>query len=96
MIASTPMTFSSANSTEYLVSIVYGMMPLKELNTSDVRLLSTRFHVLAIVSSFALTLGPSEVLSVQESHNLRDSNSLKGDQAMHNLGTTDEVLISSN
>nr|GEW78576.1 hypothetical protein [Tanacetum cinerariifolium] len=37
-----------------------------------------RFYVLAIVTSFALTLGPSGVLLVRESHNLRDSNSLKG------------------
>ncbi|GJV22501.1 zinc finger, CCHC-type containing protein [Tanacetum coccineum] len=80
MIVSTHMTFSSANSTEYLVSTVDGMMLLKELNSVEVRLLSTRFHVLAIILSFASTSGPSEVLSIRESHNLRDSNSLKGDE----------------
>ncbi|GKD88906.1 hypothetical protein Tco_1364413 [Tanacetum coccineum] len=77
MIVSIPMTFPSANSTEYLVSTVDGMMPLKELNSTEVRLLSTRFHVLAIISSFALTSGPLEVLSIRESHNSRDSISLK-------------------
>ncbi|GJX71588.1 hypothetical protein Tco_0308759 [Tanacetum coccineum] len=77
MMVSIPMTFPLANSTEYLVSMVDGMMSFKELNSVDVRLLSTRFHVLVIISSFALTLGLSEVLSVQESRNLRDSNSLR-------------------
>ncbi|GJV40545.1 hypothetical protein Tco_1418985 [Tanacetum coccineum] len=43
-----------------------------------VRLLLARFYVLAIIASIALTSGPSEVLSVRESHNLRDSNSQKG------------------
>ncbi|GKD15711.1 hypothetical protein Tco_1200118, partial [Tanacetum coccineum] len=78
MMVSISMIFPSANSTEYLVSTVDGAMPLKELNSAEVRLLSTRFYVLAIVTSFALTSGPSEVLSVGESHNLRNSNSLKG------------------
>ncbi|GJV71983.1 hypothetical protein Tco_1491978 [Tanacetum coccineum] len=82
MMVSIPMTFLSANSTEYLVSTVDGMMPLKELNSAEVRLLSTRFHALAIITSFALTLGPSEVLSVRESHNLRDSNSPLGTTVM--------------
>ncbi|GKD29420.1 hypothetical protein Tco_1240198, partial [Tanacetum coccineum] len=77
MIVLTPMTFSLANSTEYLVSTVDGTMPLKGLNSAEVRLLSTRFHVLAIIASFALTSGLSEVLSMRESHNLCDSNSLK-------------------
>ncbi|GKC56068.1 hypothetical protein Tco_1083666, partial [Tanacetum coccineum] len=77
MMASIPMTFQSANSTEYLVSTVDGTMPLKELNLAEVRLLSTRFHVLGMISSFALTLGPLEVLSIRESHNLCDSNSRK-------------------
>ncbi|GJX71855.1 hypothetical protein Tco_0309026 [Tanacetum coccineum] len=54
--------------------LTYGMMPLKGLNSADVRLLSARFYVLAIVVSFALTLGPLEVLSVRESYNLHDSN----------------------
>ncbi|GKD94052.1 hypothetical protein Tco_1373889 [Tanacetum coccineum] len=71
-MVSIPMTFPSANSTEYLVSTVDGMMFL-----TGVRLLSTRFHVLAIIASIALTSGPSEVSSVQESHNLCDSNSQK-------------------
>ncbi|GJZ36909.1 hypothetical protein Tco_0583100 [Tanacetum coccineum] len=48
---SIPMIFSSANSTEYLMSMVDGTMPLK---------------------------GPSIVLSIRESHNLRDSNSQEG------------------
>ncbi|GJS56360.1 hypothetical protein Tco_0629722 [Tanacetum coccineum] len=76
MIVSTSMIFPLAISTEYLVSTVDGMMLLKELNSAEVRLLSTRFHVLAIILSFASTSGPSEVLSIRESHNLRDSNSL--------------------
>ncbi|GKC85574.1 hypothetical protein Tco_1141291 [Tanacetum coccineum] len=78
MLVSTSMIFPSANPTEYLVSTVDGTMSFKELNSAVVRLLSTRFHVLVIISSFALTSGPSEVLSVRESHNLRDSNSLRG------------------
>nr|GEU87226.1 hypothetical protein [Tanacetum cinerariifolium] len=78
MLVSTSIIFLSANSTEYLVSAVDGTMTLKELNSAEVRLLSTRFYVLAIITSFALTSGPSEVLSVRESHNLRDSNSLIG------------------
>ncbi|GKC27169.1 hypothetical protein Tco_1034463 [Tanacetum coccineum] len=78
MIVPTSRFFSSANSTEYLVSTVDGTMPHKELNSAEVRLLSTRFHVLAIISSFASTSGPSKVLSIRESHNLHDSNSQKG------------------
>ncbi|GJV96695.1 hypothetical protein Tco_1548272 [Tanacetum coccineum] len=74
MMVSIPMIFSSANSTEYSVSTVDGTMPLKGIILAEVKLLSTRFHVLAIVSSFALTLGPLEILSVRESHNLHDSN----------------------
>ncbi|GJS08663.1 hypothetical protein Tco_0365459 [Tanacetum coccineum] len=77
MIVPTPRIFSSANSIEYLVSMGDDTMPLKELKLPEVRLLSTRFYVLATVTSLALTSGPSEVLSVRESHNLRDSNSLK-------------------
>ncbi|GJV37211.1 hypothetical protein Tco_1409688 [Tanacetum coccineum] len=78
MMVSIPMTFSSANSTEYLVSTVDGTVLLKGLILTGVRRLSTRFHVLAIATSIALTSGPSEVSSVRESHNLRDSNSQKG------------------
>ncbi|GKA79760.1 hypothetical protein Tco_0786356 [Tanacetum coccineum] len=74
MIVSKPMIFSSANSTEYLASTIDGTMPLKGPNSAGVRLLSTRFYVLAIVTSFALLSGPLEVLSVQESDNLDDSN----------------------
>ncbi|GJW89022.1 hypothetical protein Tco_0164362 [Tanacetum coccineum] len=74
MIVSTSMIFLSAISTEYLVSTVDGTMLLKELNSAEVRLLSTRFHVLAIIMSFASNSGPSKVLSIRESHNLRDSN----------------------
>ncbi|GJW35618.1 hypothetical protein Tco_0058538 [Tanacetum coccineum] len=74
MIVSTRMTLSSANSTEYLVSTVDGMMPHKGLILADVRLLSARFYVLAIIASLALTSGPSDVLSVRESHNLHDPN----------------------
>ncbi|GKD53966.1 hypothetical protein Tco_1287353, partial [Tanacetum coccineum] len=77
MIVPTSRFFPSANSTEYLVSTVDGKMPLKELNSVEVRLLSTRFHVLAIILSFTSTSGPSKVLSVRESHNLCDSNSQK-------------------
>ncbi|GJT86727.1 hypothetical protein Tco_1068444 [Tanacetum coccineum] len=58
--------------------MVDGTTPIKELNSAKVGLLSARFHALAIITLFALTLGPSEVLSIRESHNLRDSNSLKG------------------
>ncbi|GJR58009.1 hypothetical protein Tco_1500171 [Tanacetum coccineum] len=78
MLVSTSVILSSANSIEYLVSIVDGTMPLKGQILAEVRLLSSRFHVLAIIVSIALTLGPSEVLLVRESHNLRDSNSRKG------------------
>ncbi|GJR89298.1 hypothetical protein Tco_0213309 [Tanacetum coccineum] len=78
MLVSTSIIFPSANSIEYLVSTVDGTMSLKGQILAEVRLLSTRFHVLAIIVSIALTSGPSEVLSVRESHNLRDSNSRKG------------------
>ncbi|GJY80293.1 ribonuclease H-like domain-containing protein [Tanacetum coccineum] len=70
MMASIPMIFLSANSTEYLVSTVDGTMPLKGLILAEVRFLSIGFHVLAIISSFDLTLGSLEVLSMRESHNL--------------------------
>ncbi|GJT03949.1 hypothetical protein Tco_0838411 [Tanacetum coccineum] len=78
MLVSTSIIFPSANSTEYLVSIVDGTMSLKGLILAEVRLLSTRFHLLVIIVSIALTSVPSEVLSVRESYNLRDSNSRKG------------------
>ncbi|GJR13788.1 hypothetical protein Tco_0796440 [Tanacetum coccineum] len=78
MMVSIPKTFSSANSTEYLVSTVDGTVLLKGLILTGVRLLSTRFHVLVIIASIALTSGASEVSLVRESHNLRDSNSQKG------------------
>ncbi|GJT76605.1 hypothetical protein Tco_1043330 [Tanacetum coccineum] len=78
MMVSIPMTFLSANSTEYLVSTVDGTVLLKGLILTEVRLLSTRFHVLAIIVFIALTSGPLEVLSVRESHNLCDFNSRKG------------------
>nr|GEW12107.1 hypothetical protein [Tanacetum cinerariifolium] len=58
---------SLANSIEYLVSMVDETMPLKELNSKKVRLLSTRFNFRSI-----------EVLSMREPHNLRKSNSQKG------------------
>ncbi|GKE26325.1 hypothetical protein Tco_1441709 [Tanacetum coccineum] len=77
MIVPTSMIFLSAISIEYLVSTVDGTMLLKELNSAEVRLISTRFHVLAIILSFPSTSGPSEVLLIRESHNLRASNSLK-------------------
>ncbi|GJZ47349.1 hypothetical protein Tco_0601181 [Tanacetum coccineum] len=77
MMVSIPMTFPLANSTEYLVSTVDGTMSLKGLILAEVRLLSTRFHVLAIISSFDSTSGPSKVLSIRESHNLCDSNSTR-------------------
>ncbi|GJX94703.1 hypothetical protein Tco_0349289 [Tanacetum coccineum] len=77
MMVSIPLTFLLANLTEYLVSTVDGTVLLKGLILTGVRLLSTRFHVLAIIASIALTLGPLEVLSVRESHNLHDSNSQK-------------------
>ncbi|GKB47971.1 hypothetical protein Tco_0898724 [Tanacetum coccineum] len=78
MLVSTFIIFPSADSTGYLVSMVDGTTPIKELNSAKVGLLSARFHALAIITFFALTSGPSEVLSIRESHNLRDSNSLKG------------------
>ncbi|GJZ20410.1 hypothetical protein Tco_0557000 [Tanacetum coccineum] len=72
------MIFSSANSTKYLVYTVDGMMPLKGLNSVDVRLLLDRFYILVIIASFALTSGSSEVSLERDSHDLHDSNSLKG------------------
>ncbi|GJS51345.1 reverse transcriptase domain-containing protein [Tanacetum coccineum] len=63
MMVSIPMTFSSANSTEYLVSTVDGTVLLKGLILMGVRLLSTRFHVLAIIASIALTSGSLEDIS---------------------------------
>ncbi|GJR22897.1 hypothetical protein Tco_0971424 [Tanacetum coccineum] len=62
MIVSSPMIFLATNSTVYLVSTVDGTMLFKELNSAEMRFLLTRFHVLAIILSFALTLDPSEVL----------------------------------
>ncbi|GJR29315.1 hypothetical protein Tco_1105547 [Tanacetum coccineum] len=85
MLVSTSIIFMSANSTAYLVSMVDGTMPIKELNSTKVRFLLARFHALAIITSFALTSGPSEVLLVRESHNLRDSNSLLGKSIEGNL-----------
>ncbi|GJT67147.1 hypothetical protein Tco_1018627 [Tanacetum coccineum] len=69
-------SFSSTNNIE--APQVDGTVLLKGLILTEVRLLSTRFHVLAIIASIALTSGPSEVSSVRESHNLRDSNLQKG------------------
>ncbi|GJT02707.1 hypothetical protein Tco_0823876 [Tanacetum coccineum] len=63
MLVSTSIIFPSTNSIEYLVSIVDGTMSLKGQILAEVRLLSTRFHVLAIIVSKALTSSPSEVLS---------------------------------
>ncbi|GKC91507.1 hypothetical protein Tco_1152156 [Tanacetum coccineum] len=85
MLVSTSIIFPSANSTEYLVSTVDGTMSLKGLILAKVRLLSTKFHLLAIISSFALTSGPSKVLSTRESHNLRGSNLRKGKYIEGNL-----------
>ncbi|GJW98844.1 hypothetical protein Tco_0180652 [Tanacetum coccineum] len=78
MIVSTPMIFSSDNSTEYLVSTVDGTMPLKGINSMDVRLLSDRFYILVIIVSLALTSSSLEVSLERKSHDLQDSNSLKG------------------
>ncbi|GJT51859.1 ribonuclease H-like domain-containing protein [Tanacetum coccineum] len=80
MMASIPMIFPSANSMEYSVSTVDGTMPLKWLILAEVRLLSTGFHVLAIISSFALTLGLLEVLSVPQSSDPIDN---VADEAVH-------------
>ncbi|GJU44514.1 hypothetical protein Tco_1201780 [Tanacetum coccineum] len=90
MLVSTSIIFSSANSIEYLVSTLDGTMLLKGLILAEVRLLSTRFHVLAIISSFASTSGPSKVLSVRESHSLRDSNSRK-DTVMSSDSASSEI-----
>ncbi|GKE05808.1 hypothetical protein Tco_1397826 [Tanacetum coccineum] len=94
MLVSTSIIFSSANSTEYLVSTVDGMMSLKGKILAEVRLLSTRFHVLTIIASVDLTSCLSEVSSVQEFHNLRDSNSRKG-FSIHDLGRLGKLKISS-
>ncbi|GJZ21120.1 hypothetical protein Tco_0558159 [Tanacetum coccineum] len=91
MLVSTSTIFPSANSTEYLVSTVDGRMSLKGLILAEVRLLSIRFHVLAIISSFASTSGPSKVLLIRESHNLRDSNSRKGLSAKGVVSLCDKV-----
>ncbi|GKD22980.1 hypothetical protein Tco_1224683, partial [Tanacetum coccineum] len=48
---------------EFLVSTVDGTVSLKALILAEVRLSSTRFHVLAIIASIDLTSGPSEVSS---------------------------------
>ncbi|GJV75770.1 hypothetical protein Tco_1507354 [Tanacetum coccineum] len=63
MLVSTSIIFPSANSIDYLVSTVDGTMSLKRKILAEVRLLSTRFHVIAIIVSIALTSGLSEVLS---------------------------------
>ncbi|GJW33548.1 putative ribonuclease H-like domain-containing protein [Tanacetum coccineum] len=62
---------------EHLVSTVDGTVLLKGLILTGVRLLSMRFHVLAIIASITLTSGPLEISSVRESHNLCDSDSQK-------------------
>ncbi|GJS47375.1 hypothetical protein Tco_0597496 [Tanacetum coccineum] len=48
---------------EFLVSTVDETVSLKGLILAEVRLSSTRFHVLAIITSIDLTSGPSEVSS---------------------------------
>ncbi|GKC73561.1 hypothetical protein Tco_1119444 [Tanacetum coccineum] len=85
MLVSTSIILSLTISTEYLVSMVNGTMSLKGLILAEVRLLSTRFHVLASISSFALSSGLSEVLSVLESHNPSVSNYLKCNSIEGNL-----------
>nr|GEX55189.1 hypothetical protein [Tanacetum cinerariifolium] len=95
-LESVPIIFSSASSVVYLVSKADATMSLGRLNSKSVMLLSARFYVLAIIMSFTLMPCPLEVSSAQESNHLHDSNSLKGDQAMHNLGTNNEMLFSSN
>ncbi|GJZ67091.1 putative reverse transcriptase domain-containing protein [Tanacetum coccineum] len=72
IIETVPIVFLSANFVVDLVSSAVGTMSLRWLNFADVRLLSTRFYVLAVIASFALTSGPLEVLSVQESHHLHN------------------------
>ncbi|GKC02892.1 hypothetical protein Tco_0994502 [Tanacetum coccineum] len=91
MLVSTSIIFPLANSTKYLVSTVDGTISLKGLILSEMRLLSTRFHVLTITSSFASTSGPSKVLSIRESHNLRDSNSQEGLSAKGVVSLCDKV-----
>ncbi|GJU83550.1 hypothetical protein Tco_1285915 [Tanacetum coccineum] len=80
-----PIVFPSAGSVVYLVSNAVGTMSLRRINSADVRLLSIRFYVLAIIVSFALTSGSLEVSSTQESHNLRNFNSLKDKSIEGNL-----------
>nr|GEW20605.1 putative reverse transcriptase domain-containing protein [Tanacetum cinerariifolium] len=65
MIVPTSRFFPSANSTEYLVSMVNGTTPTKELNSAKVRLVSARFHALAIITSFDLTSGPSNKFNLE-------------------------------
>ncbi|GJS80537.1 hypothetical protein Tco_0730418 [Tanacetum coccineum] len=77
MLVSTSIIFPSANSIEYLVSTVDGTMSLKGQILAEVRLLSTRFHVLAIIVSIALTSGPSEVLSQLKKANASLTQELK-------------------
>ncbi|GJS91430.1 reverse transcriptase domain-containing protein [Tanacetum coccineum] len=84
-IESVPIVFPSAGSMVYLVSKALGTMSLRRLNSADVGLLSTRFYVLAIIASFALTSGPLEVSSVQESTNLHNSKLLKDKSIEGNL-----------
>ncbi|GJW85798.1 hypothetical protein Tco_0158943 [Tanacetum coccineum] len=57
MLVSTSIIFPSANLIEYVVFAVDGTMPLKGQILAEVRLLSTRFYVLAIIMSIALTSG---------------------------------------
>ncbi|GJR41326.1 hypothetical protein Tco_1217010 [Tanacetum coccineum] len=57
----------------------------RRLKSADVRLLSARFYVLAIIASFALTSCPLEILTVQESPNLHYSNSLTDKSIEGNL-----------
>ncbi|GKC86523.1 hypothetical protein Tco_1147172, partial [Tanacetum coccineum] len=85
IIESVPIVFPSAAFVVYLVSKAVGTMSLRMLNSTDVRLLSARFYVLAIIASFALTSSPLEVFLVQESHNLHNSNSLKDKSIEGNL-----------
>ncbi|GJT99313.1 hypothetical protein Tco_1094831 [Tanacetum coccineum] len=85
IIESVPIVFPSAGSVVYLVSKAVGTMSLRRLNSTDVRLLLARLYVLVIIASFALTSSPLEGLSVQESHNLHDSNGLKDNSIEGNL-----------
>ncbi|GJR74486.1 ribonuclease H-like domain-containing protein [Tanacetum coccineum] len=83
IIESIPIVFPSAGSVVYLVSKAVRMMSLGRLNSASTMLLSARFYLLAIIVSFTLTPCPLEVSSVQESHHIHDSNSLK-DLTIHN------------